>query len=254
MQLLGLMLGVSSLVFEGLIIFRAFQGKYLSRFPLLYSYVGFVFCASPALYFVIQRLWPEYYMSCYWFYFLITQVVEFAVLIEVSDQVFKPYPAVRQMGRLITIGICLSFSIFYIAPAILRAERSDIAILTFAQETNLAKVAIILGLLIAIRYLGLPLGKNISGIMLGFAFYVTTGAVVFTAAIVSGRALFADALYILLPCSYDLCLLVWVVALWRYEPVQAKRESDGKDPSVPAKPLGAQLGHYRTFLVRSLRR
>jgi hypothetical protein len=254
MQVFGSIISVSNTVILGLIILRAFQGKYLWRFPFLYSYVGFVFCTAPALYFVVQRIWPESYPSWYWLYYLTSLVVEFAVLIEIADQIFRPYPAVRQLGRLITIGTCVGFSATWIIPALLRATTSSIAILTFAQETDVAKVAMILGLLITIRYFRIPLGKNISGILWGFAFYVTVGSVIFTGAILYGRDLFAQALYILLPSSYFTCLLVWVVALWRYEPIQAKSGLSAKHAGVLEKSLGAQLGHYRTLLVRSLRK
>ena len=197
---------------------------------------------------------PAHYNRALWFRFLLSVVTEFAVLIEISDHIFSPYVLIRKLGRLLTAGLCAIFSFLYIFPPILKARPWDIAVLSFAQETALAKGIIIVVLLFAARYFRLPLGKNVSGMVVGFAFYLTVSIVTFTAAIYYGRELFENLLSWLWPWSYDLCLLVWAIALWRYEPVPVPQRVPVETAGIPGKPLSAQLGQFNAALMRSLRR
>lgn len=233
------------------LLIRAVRGGVLSRFPLFYSYIFYMLLSSAAM-MTVYTAAPSYYAKAAWFRFLLSLVAEFAVLIEISDQIFKPYPAIRQLGRLLTVGVGVVFSSVYIAPALLRASPSDIAFLSIAQEMALTKAVIILVLLLAARYFRLPLGRNASGMMLGFALYLTVSIVTFTAAGYYGKALFGNILPILLPWSYDVCLLVWVVALWRYEPDLVPEQMPGEREKVHPEPLSAQLGHFNTALTRLL--
>lgn len=197
---------------------------------------------------------PAHYNRAHWFRVLLWYVVEFAVLVEISDHIFKPYLAIQKLGRLLSAGLCVMFSFLYILPPILRARPWDIAVLSLAQETALAKGIVIVVLLLAARYFRLPLGKNISGMIHGFVFYLTVSFVTYTAALYYGRDLFENLLSLLLPWSYDLCLLVWVVALWRYEPVSMPQRVPVDAAGIPGKPLSTQLGQFNETLMRSLRK
>lgn len=189
-----------------------------------------------------------------WFRVLLSFVAEFAVLVEISDHIFNPYIAIRKLSRLLTGGLCALFSILYILPPILKTRSWDIAVLSFAQETALAKGLIVIVILFAARYFRLPLGRNVAGMVLGFAFYLTVSIVTFTAAIYYGKELFENLMSWLWPLSYDLCLLVWAVALWRYEPVPVPQRISVESTRMPGKPLSAQLGQFNAVLTRSLRK
>jgi len=209
---------------------------------------------SSALCATIYVVAPAHYNRAMWFRVLLSFVAEFAVLIEISNHVFKPYIAIRQLGRLLTAGLCALFSILYILPPILKARPWDIAVLSFAQETALAKGLIVVVMLFAAHYFRLPLGKNVSGMVLGFAFYLAVSIVTFTAAIYYGRELFENLMSWLWPWSYDLCLLVWVVTLWRYDPIPAPQRLHVESEGIQGKPLSAQLGQFNALLTRSLRK
>ncbi len=249
---LSTVLAIASFLLEAELVIRAIKGGFLIRFRLFYSYLVFVFIWT-AVTWTTSFFRPESYASLYWSYFTIMLLVEFAVLIEISDHVFKPYPAVRQLGRFISIFVAAIFFSLYILSSPGRPKTSSEAILDLAKRASLAKAVIITALLLAAHYYRLPLGKNISGMMLGFALYLSICVANFAAAGQFGEDIYAKLFRFLLPLSYTLCLSVWTVALWRYEPVlPIRRNLHGND--TVSEPLDHQLERFNTALMRLLRR
>jgi hypothetical protein len=137
---------------------------------------------------LVLQFWPQYYATVFWFYFLVSLLAEFAVLVEISDRIFNPYPAVRKLGRFATFCICLTFLALYVLPTLVEPQSSALAILDLVKRTSLTKAVIILALLAAAYHYRLPLGKNISGMMLGFSLYLAVNVVNFALARRMGRA------------------------------------------------------------------
>jgi hypothetical protein len=241
------------LVLELILLVRGKEGNFLSLFPSFYCYIAYIFSGS-AVTLVIYRLYPEHYASAFWFHFLITLLAEFAVLVEISDRVFDLFPALRRLGRFLTLSICATFFLLYIFPALTERRSASAAILDLMKRTSVTKTAIIIVLLAVARYYRVPLGRNISGMMLGFSLYLAVNVANFAVAETYGRALYARAFAIVGPLSYAVCLLVWTLSLWRYEPVlQTDREVPETAEKV-SEPLAVQLGRLDTALTRLFRR
>lgn len=201
------------------ILIRALKGRFALRFPFFYSYLTYVFLGSALIYYVVRPLWPPYYRNVFWFYFLVSLIAEFAVLVEISDHVFNPYPAIRSLGRWLTIIIATLFLCFYIFPALAEPRSSSLQILEFVKRSSFTKAAIIIFLLLIVRYFDLALTVNASGLMAGLGIYLSSNVINFELAARLGLARYASTFAVVGPVSYTLCLLVWMVALWRYEPV-----------------------------------
>lgn len=72
-------------------------------------------------------------------------------------------------------------------------------------------------LLAATLYLGIPLGRNLTGLFLGYGLYI--GAALVTLAIESRfPSSFVRAWYLWKSVAYGISLLIYLVSLWRYEP------------------------------------
>lgn len=249
----SLTLAFVAFVLQATLILRARQGGFLSRLPLFYSYIAYTFFGAATAY-AFYWLQPTHYPTAFWFYFLVDLLAEFGVLAEVSDQVFNPYPAIRRLGRFFSICICLIFSSLYIFPSLLRPRASDVIILDLVKRSSLTKAVIIIALLAAARYFRLPLGRNVSGILLGFALFLGTNVANFALAERLGPVLYGPTFIVIGPLSYTLRLLVWTIALWRYEPaMQVSRKYHEHEEEI-ATPLSYQLGRFNTALTRLLRR
>jgi len=252
MPLFDLVSGSIAGVLELTLILRARQGKCLSLFPLFYSYVFYLLIGTSTTLAILWRH-PASYSSVFWYHFMITLVVEFAVLVEISDHIFNPYPAVRHLGRLLAICISAIF-LFYIVPSLTGHESSSSTILDFVKRTAVTKTAIIITLLAAARYYRLPLGKNVGGLMIGFCAYLAINVANFACAEKYGRALYGDIFGVVGPLSCHVALLIWTVALWRYEPVLRVGPVLSEDGRGPSASVSYQLGQFDAKLERVLRK
>jgi hypothetical protein len=190
------------------------------------------------------------YPYAFWFYFLLSIVVEFAVLVEISDHLFESFPAIRQLGRALTITISFGLGLVYILPTILYSHARHTALLGFALRASLTKAAIIGALLLAAHHYRLRLGKNVAGLMLGFSIYLGVNIVNFSAEQIFSH-LYAKILWVMSPIAYALCLAVWLIALWDFVPVKSAvtmSPVSGRDSEA----LGFELARFNNELSKLL--
>lgn len=236
-----------------LLLTRAIQGGVVPRLPFFYSYIAYVLVGElVTLTFLYLR--PTYYPTAYWFYFLLSHIVEFAVLLEVSDHIFEPYPAVRSMGRLLCTLICGVFLTIYIVPFFIERIPSNRVWWDLVKYASLTKALIILILLASVRFYKLSLGRSITGILLGFSIYLGVSIANFELAETYGGSLYAPIFRLVLPLSWTLGALVWVVALWNYEPsVVAEQRVRAREQKTPAL-VDAQLARFNDTLLKLMQR
>lgn len=251
MRIVGCCFAVTGVIFESVLIWRAHKGCFISRFPLFYSYIIYILCCTLGVY-AVYLIRPSEYASAYWFHFLICILVEFAVLLEISDHIFQPYPAVRNLGRALTILISGVLGLTYILPTVLQSRGTPRALLDFALRTSLTKAVILAVLLYAARHFNLKLGRNVGGLMLGFSIYLGVNVANFAGVEHFGE-LYAGVLWVMSPIAYTLCLLAWTVALWKLAPMprtDSVRPATGGDSET----LALELARFNSALSRFLRR
>jgi hypothetical protein len=217
MHTLGMAASYCAVFLEGLLILRGRRSGLFRLFPLFYSYIIYAFCGTLVMYGVYWR-YPREYPSAYWIYYLISILVEFSVLVEISDHIFQFLPAVRHLGRALTIIISAALGLIYMLPVILWSPGMRNSLFGFALRASITKAIILMVLFCGARQFGLQLGKNVGGLMLGFAIYVATYVVLMATAKVFSSALFGPVFWFMAPLAFTLCALVWTVSLWDLAP------------------------------------
>lgn len=218
MHILGIAISYFALLLEGLLVLRGAGNRVFRVFPLLYSYIIFCFCNVIGLY-LAYWLASGVYPSIYWISFLVSILIEFTVLVEISDQIFQPFPAIRNLGRAITIGISMTLGLVYILPAILGATHRRPALLTFALRISVTKAVILIVLFYVARHYCSQLGRNVAGIMYGFSIYLAINIVTMAAGKVFDPPISTNLLWVMSPLASALCMLMWTVSLWELEPL-----------------------------------
>jgi len=232
---------------------RLIQQKCVSEFPFFFSYLAYMVASGAVVTFVYYAA-PGTYPTAGWLRFLISLLAEFAVLVEVSDHIFKPFPAIRKLGRLITVLLCVTFSVIYVIPSLMELRPSSITLLDLAKRLSLTKAVMIIVLLAAARYYRIHLAKSISGILLGFSTYLAISVANFAMAEIYGRALYARTLSTVVPLSYTLCLVIWTIAFWHLEPSTVLPRWVAPSRGAFGEPLDRQLEKFNTALTRLIRR
>jgi hypothetical protein len=237
-------------ILQAVLLLRARQGRFVSRFPLFFSYVGYTLAGS-VVGCSIWWLLASFYPTFYWFYFLTMLLAEFAVLVEISDHIFEPVPAIRRLGRLLVLCLSATFLVLYILPSLIHPRPSGAALLEITLRLSVTKAGIVAVLLIAAEYYRLPIQRDVGGLMLGFGLYHGVYIAALSAAGAFGKT-YAQVLWFILPLGFTLCLLVWTIALWRSEPVLANAARIGGRAAPTGEPLSYQLGRFNTVLTRLL--
>ncbi len=253
MEIYSTSLWIVSLALKAILILRAIQGRVFNLFPLFYSYIIYTFAASLLL-FPVYWLRPQRYATSYWLYYLVLLLAEFAVLMEISDHIFEPFPAIRGLGRLITVGTSALFFLIYVLPSMLRAGSSSPALLDFALRTSLTKGVIVAALVVAAWYYRLPMPRRIRGLVLGFALYLGVYITTYAAAETFGRALYANVLRTIPPFAYTLCLLVWTISMWKFERQPERILEPGVAADRNQEALNDQLAELNRLLTRLLQK
>ncbi len=250
MHLLGLVVSFCGVFLEALLILRGARGGLFRLFPLYYSYIIYAFCGCVGMY-AIYWLYPHIYPSAYWIYYLVSILVEFTVLVEISDQIFQSFPAIRNLGRALTVLISAGLGLLYILPTIMGTTDRKRALLDFALRASVTKAIVLAVLFYVARHYGSQLGKNVGGLMLGFSVYVATNVAIWASAEAFGSALFAHLLWFLEPLAFALCLLVWTVSLWEVSPIPSQRTistASGRNFEAVALELNRFNGELSKFM------
>jgi len=252
MDTLGMAISVCAFLLDGLLILRGARNRLFSLFPLFYSYLIFAFCGSTGMY-VIYWLFPHVYPSAYWIYFLVTILAEFMVLVEISDQIFRPLPAIRNLGRALTIFISAALGLVYVLPVVLWSPGRRPALFGFALRASVTKAIILAVLFYVARHYGSQLGRNVGGLMLGFSIYVALHLASMAGAKAFSSVLFASIFWLMLPLAFALCALVWTISLWELAPMPSMN-TISTAPGRDSDAVALELTRFNSELSKLLHR
>jgi hypothetical protein len=217
----GAVISVGGYLLALVILARGLSQGHFKLFPVFYSYMIYVVVGTGIMYGFLEFN-SKAYPTAFWYYYLVTILVEFSVLIEISDHIFQPFPAIRLLGRALTILISSLFAILYVLPSIIHTLDRRNALIDFTTRSSTTKLAVIVVILLVCRHLRLNIGKTTGGLMLGFSLFHGINVANYAAARTFGET-YGGVLWLVGPASYSLCLIIWLVALWNCVPASSKQ-------------------------------
>jgi hypothetical protein len=207
--------GPTGLVIEFALVVRCLQVSLLRKYPFFYVYIFSATLLTVAV-IGVELLAPDSYRNWYWPSQFVTLVTGYGILLEILHHVLAPYPGAERLARIggvVAFGAVFCFAL--VAPWII-PSRSAGTLIELERDLRSVQAIFISGLLGVIFYYGIPIGKNMKGMILGYGLYIVTSLV--------SRAVWAyagdihNAWNLVQPLSFDLSLVVWLVALWSYHP------------------------------------
>lgn len=184
----------------------------------------------------LQTHFPAAYQSYYWKTDVIDVVLRFLIIWEVFRQTFPKGSALAKSLSNGFSGIFYGLAIFAIGTAWTFQTYSQYHSIYPALERSFgfAQAALIMGILLAARYYGVRLGRNVWGIAVAFGGWVSI--VTANNAMIDLAHSFLPYWQILWPLSYIAMLSVWTWAVWVYapNPVITEAELAPNDPQVRA--------------------
>src|SRR5271156_957524 len=169
--MLSLVLWWAGMLFEFLLLVRCVQTRTLTKYIYFYAYIFCVFAVSTVLY--IERSKPNFYEAWYWPTQFATLVIGFGVMLEVVRQALDAYPGAKRFAWRASCAV-FAVTFCYVEWHVVRRTEWSTAAATVELERDLRVIeALVLATVLAIVfYYRIELGKNVTGMILGFGAYV----------------------------------------------------------------------------------
>jgi hypothetical protein len=204
------------LAVELLLLVRGVQQKLVSRYPIFYSYILFIFASEIASQFFDPAKHP--YLFFYWITEFLGLFLGCMIVFELYRIGLSEYPGTARKARAV-LGVL--FLIASLRTVIATAEVPLWWInATPAQVEGTLRVfeaLAIISLVVLFLFYSIPFGRNLRGILLGYGIFVSWSVVCLTFA--SGGPDKSHSLWsYTYSASYVVALLVWAGHLWSYQP------------------------------------
>jgi hypothetical protein len=235
----------AGIILEIVLLFRGFQGRLLSRFPVFYSYILAVLLESIVT-FGFFRWAPKHYAIAYWICLFLALLMGSLVVFEIYRITLRPYAGTSRMAR----NALLFVFALAVAKVLVYKSNGSLPWLAHAPaelERNL-RVVQALGIFVILCILllyAIPCSRNLKGILLGYALFVCSS--VFQLSLLShfGSA-FKHIWVVLQPFSYLCFLVVWLYFLWSPAPEPVHEpETSPEDYSRIASDTQQELAKLR---------
>jgi hypothetical protein len=212
------------------------------EYPFFFLYAIWLLFANSAI--LLADLRFSYaYAAVYWYVDTSDIVLRLLVVWEVFRQVFPKKSALnRSFSKglaMVAAGLlaaaCVAFWAYqtYVLPSLASPAQARLASwrphLALDRSFGFAEALMILGTLVVARYYGVTCGRNIRGIALAFGAWASISTA--NDAMIDLANSFVPLFYYLRPLSFVIMLVVWIWALWVYEPNPPIKESEGLELS-----------------------
>jgi hypothetical protein len=215
--MLSLLLWPAGLLFELLLLVRSVQTKTFTKYFYFYAYISCIFAVSTALY-IGRSMSPSFYEAWYWPTQFATLMMGCGVVLEIVRQALPAYPGAERIAR---VASCAVFAVTFCYVEWHVASRTEwstvAATVELERDLRVIEALVLFTVLAIVFYYRIDLGKNVTGMIVGFGAYV--GVSLTTLALRSFLgARFNAGWGDLQTMSYFFALIVWTVALWSYSP------------------------------------
>jgi hypothetical protein len=206
---------ISGFALEGTILARGMMARLFPKYPFFYFHVLVIF-VEQFLAFAIYIWYLPVYPRFYWYGQFLTMVTACSVIVEIIRHALAQ-PGMVMLRR--TAWALLSILIVGIITAYFRAmHMQDIGVTDrLERDSRAAQALLLFGILFVVFYYGLPVGRNIRGMFVGYGLYITSSLITLALMLYGGVSSRSDWNFVQpLACIAE--LTVWAITLWTYNP------------------------------------
>jgi hypothetical protein len=229
---------ITAVVLELTAVVLLLRKSLCREYPFLFAYAIWLLIANSAI--LVADFWfPHIYAMVYWYVDSSDIVLRLLVVWEVFRQTFPKNSGLsRTFSKglgIVAVGLlivaCITFwgyqnyglpSLAYPVQVRVASWRPHLAL---DRSFGFVEALMVLGTLVMARYYGVECGRNVRGIALAFGAWASISTA--NNAMIDLANSFVPLFYYLRPLSFVLMLVVWIWALWVYEPNPPIIENDG---------------------------
>jgi len=213
----------------------------------LFAYIAWLLFGNSAI-LIAFLYFPGIYPSLYWHSDSVDVVLRFLVVWEVFHQTF---PKGSGLNRTLSKGLAvIAFGLLVFACASFGAYQNYVGLralhLALDRSFGFVQALMILGTLVTARYYGVRCGRNVRGIALAFGAWVSISTANNAMADLTNS--FLPYWYYLRPLSFVVMMVVWIWALWVYEPNPPIMEGETAELSQWTQDWNRTISAARTII------
>jgi hypothetical protein len=200
--------------------------RLLHEFPLFLAYTLFEILQGGTLFLMdhSSAVSPERYWQADWVGIVVSIVLRSAVIYEIFTHVFRPYPAIGQLGRIVfrwtgAILLLVAVAVAADVPAS-NAARILSSINVVSRGVSLVQCGLLLSLFLFSSYFGLSWRSYVFGIAVGLGIYSSVQLAVAAIQVQTWPAPGSYVLDFVTMATYHCCVLVWLGYFLASEPAR----------------------------------
>jgi hypothetical protein len=240
--------GIASLA---LVLWRGYQLAIFKQFATFYFYVFGDLVGS--LLVLLSYGKNAEYVRWYWIMNFVTLFLGCTILGEMLARMWLPVEALRRAARIsqIALGALIAGSLGRFVAIELRTPLNSSAFRQLERDCRAGQAIFFIAILLVVFYYGIPVGKNLKTICLGYGLYIWVSLLSLAVWLYAGHHVAVACAY-LQPASFDAATAIWLVGLWNpAEPAavfamhtEQTSESDGgsSDLRVRLRSVTGRLG------------
>jgi hypothetical protein len=203
---------------ESVIIAQGIRAKVFTKYPVFFAYLAFVL-ASEISRFVIYEKARAVYQGWWWATEFIGVLLGYLLIMQILETALTAYPGARKFARNLGLIVFAGIVLFTTGEWLFQRQIS-LALTSIEVERNLrgAEAILLCALLGVVAYYGVRIGRNLTGIILGYGMYIALEVMLDASRSHFGHA-FQSNFSRIRTYSYLVALIVWMAALWSYSPV-----------------------------------
>jgi len=205
------LLGIALQLF---LLFLLTRNRLYKIYPVFYSYIALI-SGTQLLLFFIYALWRGQYTYFYWPVEFLHIGVGCALLWEIYSQTLESYPGVLGLARRVFPIILLAvifrtiFTVWFQSNWLFQKATFDLE-----RDLRAAQAVCILVLLALLLNYDIPVGRNLSGILGGYALYICMVVIVFPFLVDRSGIHLSPFLRLVPPAMYVVSQIIWCWALY----------------------------------------
>ena len=237
-----------------IILIRSVQAGLHRRFPLFYLYIGSVLLKE-IVGLLSYEFVPSFYEPLYWPTELATIVASYAVIVEIFRRSLKHNPGIANKSQK-ALFLLFAVASGYAATDILHGgfASASRAIAELGRDLRYIEGLLLVAMLwLFVRY-RVSLGRNLLGLIGGYAFWVALNVVNLSFWFLPGNES-SNFLRRLLPITYVATLTIWCFTLWsaQPEPVHPNERVVERDYELLAASTRAAFARTSARLMKVIR-
>lgn len=199
---------------ETCILWRAARARMLGEYSYFCAYIASTLTALalPIVYVVDRRSYNHWY----WTIQFVTLALGCGIILEIFRHVLAPYPGAERLAKIVAVaGFAVVFCLSAIDWAFGLQPFSPAAGIQLERNVRAVQAILLFAILAIIFWYRVPVGRNVSGVILGYGSYIAASLISRAVEAYAGAWLRLVWIYVQ-PLMFGVSLVIWVIAMWSY--------------------------------------